>query len=172
MADSDTRLAALAVVARTPALLSELLASLPESTVRKANEEGWSPKDVVAHLIDTDAVAFRGRIGRIVSEDRPRIEPIEPSERLDEGGFRERDLTSLLEELSRERRESIAAIGALTPDRLARSGDHAEVGEITAENLVHYWACHDLTHLRQVEGILRDSLAGHVGNMSKYLEED
>jgi hypothetical protein len=145
--------------------------SLPEPAVEQANEEGWSAKDVVAHLLDTDGIAVRPRIGRIVNEDRPRIEPIEPSQRLDEGGYRKRDLASLLDEFARERRDAVAENGALTPEQLSRGGDHAEAGEITAENLVHYWACHDLTHLRQIEGMLRDALAEHVGNMRRYLEE-
>ena len=171
MAGSDSRNAALAIVARTPSVLRDLLASLPEATAAHSNDEGWAPKDVVAHLIDTDGVAFRGRIGRIVNEDRPRILPIEPSERLDEGGFRERGLASLLDEFVRERDEAVTQISALGPEQLARAGDHAVVGEITAGNLMHYWACHDLTHLRQVEGMLRDSLAAYVGNMARFLEE-
>lgn len=171
MADSSTRQTVLSIVERTPAPLRKLLSSLPQSATEQKNDEGWSPKDVVGHLIDTNGVAFRGRIGRIVTEARPRIEPIEPSERLDEGGFRERDLPSLLDDFARERSAAVTEIAALTPDQLARAGDHAEAGQITAANLVHYWACHDLTHLRQIEEMLRDSLAEHVGNMRLFLEE-
>ncbi len=132
MTDSDTQRLALGIVSQTPEVLRQLLSSAPATAVEQPNDEGWSPKDVVAHLLDTDGIAFRGRIGRIVDEDHPLIQPIDPPAHLDAQGYRARALDSLLDEFARERRDAIDRAAALTPDQLARSGEHAEAGEITA----------------------------------------
>ena len=44
--------AALAILRSTPALLRMLLADLPRDVLHRPNPEGWSIKDIVAHLHD------------------------------------------------------------------------------------------------------------------------
>ena len=41
--------------------------------LEQPNAEGWSLKDIVAHLVDVEDVAFVERISRMLGEDRPFI---------------------------------------------------------------------------------------------------
>ena len=171
MPESGLDPTALAVIAGTPRLLRDLLSSVPERARERINNEGWSPKHVVAHLLDVEGIAFRERISRIVSENRPFIRSIDPSARLEESGYLERPLEALLEELEMRRAEDIGWLRSLDAAALARTGEHDEAGEISAANIANYWACHDLLHLRQIAGMLQTGLMDKLGNLVHFLEE-
>lgn len=126
---------------------------------------------MLEHLIDVEGIAFRERIGRIVAEDDPFIRSIDPSARLDQGGYSAESLSDLLERFARQRAESVDWLKALSSGDLERTGTHDEAGTIGAGELVHYWACHDLLHLRQLVTALQDRMVPHIGNMHLFLED-
>lgn len=141
---------ALPILGRTPAALSLLLDGLSAEGLSRQNPEGWSIKDIVAHLLDTEESAFLVRIRRMLDEDEPLIESIDPAARLAEAGYAPRSLGDLLAELVMVRADHVDWLADLTPAELARSGRHAAVGAITPATLIHQWAYHDLAHLRQI----------------------
>lgn len=163
--------AALAILTSTPAVLQSLLGGLPLTVLTRPNPEGWSIKDIVAHLIDTEEIAFNVRIGRIDAEDRPLIRSIDPPARLLEGGFAARELADLLDTLTRRRASSVAYVRALTPAQLARTGMHDSAGTITPRNIIHQWAYHDLAHTRQIMEMIQATLVHGMGNMRDFYPE-
>jgi hypothetical protein len=78
------------VLASTPTVLKGLLENLDDDSLATPRDEGWSVKDVVAHLTDTEWIAFAERIRRIAQEDHPFIASIDPSARLLKGGYGDR----------------------------------------------------------------------------------
>src|SRR3979409_522639 len=90
---------ALELIAGTPRVLRALLGGLPADVSNAPNPEGWSVKDVVAHLHDAEGVAFVERISRMLNEDVPLIPSIDPPARLEAGGYALRGLDELLDEL-------------------------------------------------------------------------
>jgi hypothetical protein len=78
--------AALGVVRSTPGVLRALLAGLPREVVEAPNDEGWSLKDILAHVLDAEGIAFVERINRMLREERPLIVSIDPPARRIEGG--------------------------------------------------------------------------------------
>lgn len=131
----------------------------------------WGARQVLEHLIDVEGIAFRDRIGRILNEDRPFIRSIDPPARLQEGGYAERSLDDLLAHFASMREESVAWLGSIHPGHFQREGEHDVAGTIKAGQLIHYWAVHDLTHLRQMVTALQASLLPHIGNMHTFLED-
>jgi hypothetical protein len=170
MAEQNLAPTAIEIVAGTPGVLRALLASVPPSTLQEPVDDGWSPKDVVAHLLDVEQVAFTDRMRRILNEDRPRILPIDPSARLDQLDYRSWPPDRLLDELKRRRGENVAMLRGLSSEQFARVGDHAEAGEVSVSDLAHYCAVHDMMHLAQIAKMLQAQLADRVGNMRRYLE--
>jgi DinB superfamily len=171
VADSYIDPTVLDVLDATPRVLRELCGSASEDGLATPMDKDWSPKHIVAHILDVEDIAFMQRIRRIVEEDRPFIRSIQPTERIDEAGYMNRPVADLLDELQRRRGADITWVRSIEPSRLNRIGDHDEAGEITASNIVHYWATHDLTHLHQLALMLRSRLAGRVGNMQRFFEE-
>jgi hypothetical protein len=159
------------VIAVFPALMRSLLASMPASAIHDGSLETWGPIQVLGHLIDVESIGFRDRISLILAEDHPYIHSIDPTARLVEGGFESRSLTSLLDQFDQMRRESIEWLRSLDPAELERSGEHDEAGEIKGSEFLHYWACHDLLHLRQMLMALQKRLEPHIGNTKKFFED-
>ena len=171
MASSDIDRAVLDVLAATPRVLRDLCGSASEAMLETPTDKGWSPKHIVAHILDVEDIAFMQRIRRIIEEERPYMRSITPTERIEEAGYMERPVADLLDELQRRRGEDLAWVRSIEPSQLDRIGEHDEAGEITASNIVHYWATHDLTHLHQLALMLRSTLADRVGNMQRFFEE-
>jgi DinB superfamily len=154
---------ALEVIARTPRVLRSLLADLPSDALDAPNAEGWSLKDIVAHLVDVEDGVMVARITRMLDSERPFIESIDPPARLAAGGYASRSLADLLDALSRARADHVPWLTSLTEDQLARSGQHDEAGEICVGDLAHQWAAHDMAHLRQIALMLQTHLAPLMG---------
>jgi len=167
----DSLEAALAVVGRTPLILRGLLDGLEPPLVGSRSEPNWGPRQVLEHLLDVEGIAFADRIARIVHEERPFIRSIDPSGRLRDGDYGRRSLDGLIDELIRRRVEDVAWLRSLNPAQLDREGEHDRAGTFTARQLVHYWACHDLLHLRQLARGLQEALTPFVGNLSTFFEE-
>lgn len=162
---------ALVILRRTPAALSLLLEGISAVTLRRTNPEGWSVKDIVAHLVDTEVIAFRERVQRMLDEDVPLIEPIDPAARLAEGDLVRRTLADLLAALTTTRAGHVEWLTALTQEELSRPGRHTEVGAITPATLIHQWAYHDLAHLRQILEMLQTPLTPGMANMRGFYPE-
>ena len=155
--------AALEVIAHTPGVLRALLAGLPSDVVLRPNDEGWSLKDIVAHLYDVESAAFIERIQRMLDEERPFIRSIDPPARLAAGGYASRGLDELLNELAEMRAEHVEWLRGLSAADLARQGQHDEVGQIGVLDIIHQWPAHDLSHLRQVALMLQQHFAPLMG---------
>jgi hypothetical protein len=154
---------ALTVIGSTPSVLRMLLGGVPASVVEEPNDEGWSLKDIVAHLADVESLAFEARITRMLEEARPLIQSIDPPGHLAASGYAARALGELLDELERRRSEHVAWLRGLSVDDMASTGEHDAVGEISVRDIAHQWAAHDLQHLRQMALMLQAHLAPLMG---------
>jgi hypothetical protein len=155
--------AALELIARTPRVLRDLLLGLPATTLAQPNDEGWSLKDILAHLLDVEDTAFLERISRMLNEERPAIAAIDPPARLAAGDYAARSAGELLDELERRRTDDLGWLRGLDTEQLRRAGLHQEVGEIFVLDIAHQWAAHDMDHLRQVALMLQQHLAPLMG---------
>jgi hypothetical protein len=133
-------------------------------------DDGWSVRDVIAHLVDADSGVIVARMRRILEEDRPFIRSIDSLARLENSGFRQVSVASLLDELTRARDAELAWLIAQPLEALARTGEHDEAGEISALDQVHLWAWHDLDHLKQAVEILKHPMPPRMGNTRRFYD--
>jgi hypothetical protein len=161
---------AMSVLASGPRVLTALFAGVTDDAASDARDDGWSAKDALAHVLDVEQGVISTRIRRILDEQRPFIRSIDAPARLIEGGYAARSVSSLLDELAAARERHVAWLQTLTADQLARAGDHDEAGEITASDIAHQWAYHDLMHIKQVASMLQAGLVGHMGNTRKFYD--
>lgn len=164
---------ALAVLTRTPATLDALLRDLPDDWTR-SNEgpDTWSPLDVVGHLIDGEETDWLPRARLILSDAPPaerRFAPFDRFRHLNAGAAR--PLSERLERFAALRMANVAALRALelTPERLARTGEHPTFGTVTLAQLLATWVAHDLGHLAQIARVMARQYAVEVGPWAAYL---
>jgi hypothetical protein len=162
--------AASAILRSTPATLRSLVGGLPAETLLAPLDDGWSVRDVIVHLLDTNSGVIASRIRRIVTEDHPRISSIDAPARLEAGGYRSRDVASLLDELAQKRDEELAWVLSQPLDALDRTGEHDEAGEISALDHFYQWAWHDLDHLKQAVEMLKAPMVPRMGNTRRFYD--
>lgn len=160
-----------AVLARTPALLDGWLRGLPEVWLAATEGEGtYSPRDVIAHLADGEAVDWIPRLRVILEHGESR-----PFTSFDREGFRRGfaglGTSALLDEFARRRAASLAALEALglSPADLGRTGTHPELGRVTLGQLLATWVTHDLTHVAQIARVMAGRYTREVGPWRAYI---
>lgn len=161
----------IAVLERTPRALSALLEGLPAAWTSAAADAGaWSPFDVVGHLIDGEETDWMPRLRIILGPGGTRrFVPFDRERHHTRNAGR--SLRSLLDELSRLRAANVTELRRLrlAPAQLARTGEHPELGRVTAGQLLATWAAHDLTHLAQVARTMARRYREAVGPWRAYL---
>jgi hypothetical protein len=135
-----------------PRLVREALDGTGPALISRPGPEGWSIRDVVVHLADTEMM--RGiRLRRLLVEDEPAIEAI------DEGMWKRRlhylwrspDASLALFELLRFSNAEI--LRECDAASWQRAGNHSEDGRITVADFVRRGAEHAEEHARQITGL-------------------
>ncbi len=162
---------AIALLARTPAVLNALLRDLPAAwTECCEGEKTMTPREVVAHLIDADLTNWltRARVILEFGESQP-IPAFDRYAKIRES--RETSLAALLDEFAATRADKLDELSALhlTPASLAIRGHHPALGPITLAELLAAWTVHDLTHLHQISRILAHQYREAVGPFNRFL---
>jgi len=161
---------AVAVLGRTPGVLSAMLVGLPEVFVRATEGAGtWSPYDVVGHLIHGEKTDWIPRARHILSGETRPFDSFDRTAQFAAGA--DRPLTDLLEEFAGLRRDNLVTLGGLRLSEadLARTGLHPELGLVTLGQLLATWVVHDLDHLGQVTRTMAKRHSLNVGPWSAYL---
>ena len=159
---------ALDVLASTPATLRALLGGLPDNVTSASGDEGWSPKDVVAHMLSTHGPALIERVRTIVEQKGARVPNVDEQATLERSGLRSQPLPALLDEFARRRAQDIGWLRALTPEALVRTGQHEIAGAVSAADIVHHVAWHDLLHIGQICRMLAAPLHERRGAMRAF----
>ena len=160
-----------ALLQRTPRVLESLLADLPDGWLEAPDTPGgWTPRDVVGHLISGELDNWIPRVEAIFERGTTR-----PFDAFDRFAHVERDagvpLPVLLERFSQTRAENVRRLRDVVRDDadLDRRGLHPELGEVTLRQLLATWTVHDLDHLAQLTAALAASRDQTVGPWRKLL---
>ncbi len=168
---ADTFLAeTVALLERTPRVVRELLAGLPDAWLSTPDTaDGWTPRDVVGHLISAELDDWIPRAEIIMVDGASR-----PFETFDRFAHVDRDryvsLAELIERFAQLRAQSLVQLHELVgEDDLDRVGLHPELGKVTMRQHLATWAIHDLDHTAQIYAALAGSHDADVGPWKAYL---
>jgi len=160
-----------ALLARTPSVLHDLLDDLPASWLGAADrpDDGWTPRDVLGHLISAELDDWIPRIELIVTHGTER--PFEPFDRF---AHLQRDqgvpMAALLDRFEQLREAGLVRLRELVSAAdLDRLGHHPSLGDVSLGQLLATWAVHDLDHLAQLFAALSGSRETAVGPWKEYL---
>lgn len=162
---------ALPILERTPVILKNLLADLPDEWIY--GDEGkntWSPFDVVGHLIHGEKTDWMVR-AEIILGNKPNKEFV-PFDRFAQ--FEDslgKKMTGLLTEFELLRKANISSLRSknLSLEDLTLSGIHPELGPVTLGQLLSAWVVHDLGHIAQVSRVMAKQYKDEVGPWPKYM---
>jgi DinB family protein len=162
---------AILFLARTPAVLNDLLDNLPPSWIY-ANEgaDTWSPYDIVGHLIHGEKTDWIPRMEIILNQDTDKN--FRPFDRFAQ--FRESDgksLPELLEEFSQVRKTNIEKLSMIAFERndMQKTGTHPAFGKVNLKELLSSWVVHDLNHIGQVCRVMANQYKVEIGPWVEYM---
>jgi hypothetical protein len=162
---------AIAVLERTPATFSALLAGLPDPwTSSNEGPDTFSAFDNVGHLIHGERTDWIAR-ARIILEqgDNRRFEPYDRFAQVRESEGK--TIAELLDEFARLRAENLATLRGwnLSDRELALEGEHPDLGAVTLRQLLATWVAHDLGHIAQTARVMAKRYREAVGPWRAYL---
>ncbi len=162
---------AISILSRTPAVLRNLLADLPESWTRGTEgPDTWSPFDVVGHLIHGERTDWIPRTEILLTFGEKRS--FTPFDRFAQfEASRGKTLHDLLNTFTELRAANLIRLESLelTPENLDRRGRHPELGSCTLGELLATWVAHDLSHIAQIARVMGRQYTAAVGPWRAYL---
>jgi hypothetical protein len=157
---------------RTPEVLRSLLVGLPDTWVGTQDVDGgWTPKDVVGHLVTAELDNYLARAEHILEHGVTKA--FEPFDRFVHVQRDEAEpLDRLVDRFGELRARNLARLAELVGDAdidLDREGLHPAIGRVTLRQLLATWSVHDLDHTSQIFAGLAGSHDRDVGPWKQYL---
>lgn len=169
---SDTLLETKQILSRTPQVLKVLLTGLDESLLSsRKSENGFTPADVVSHLLANDEVNFINRMNYFLEGDSSKSFPRLDREYTERGFDKNLSLEKRLELFESLRKKNMDILEKnVTDSDLDKKSVNPGLGGVTLMNLLSYWVVHDLTHIYQVIEVLGLHYKNNVGPWGDYLK--
>ena len=149
----------------TPARLRDLVVATP-AVVFDATPaaDQWSPLQVLDHMVQVEAEILPPRIRAFLSGETTM--PDVPNHTSDP------DVTAddLVARFSSLRDTSVDQVRGLTAADLDRHMTHAQYGDVTLAQMLHYFVAHDLNHLIQIERAIMQPLIPETGPWRRGIE--
>jgi len=162
-----------------PAVLAELLAASATTIAAEMRALGdnarwhpapdeWCAHEVLGHILEAERRGFNGRIRTMLAEPEPALAGWDQRAVAAARRDCERDPEALLAEFLALRTDSIDLVRRLAPQDLARSGNHAVVGRLTAADVIAEWVHHDRNHVRQMLANSQARVWPQMGNAQRF----
>jgi hypothetical protein len=118
--------------------------------------DGWSPRQVVHHVADSEAQSY-ARLRRLIAEPGTQIQGYEEaiwgeSQTL---GYKELPIDISLDVIKSVRASSLEIIKRLSVDQLENSGVHTESGPYSIKTWLQTYTQHPLDHANQIRAQLK-----------------
>ena len=124
---------------------------LTESQLDASDSGGWSARQVIHHVADSEAQSY-ARLRRLIAEPGTQIQGYDEAgwgenETL---GYKDLPIAHSLDVFKSVRASSLEIIKRLKPTQLDNSGTHSESGEYTIKTWLETYISHPLEHAAQI----------------------
>ncbi|MGH9805200.1 MAG: DinB family protein [Candidatus Acidiferrales bacterium] len=142
----------------TPAWVEAALAGLSERQLRwkpRPEPDAFSAVENICHLRDIEIEGYARRLRRTLEEDHPFLPDIAGARLAVERAYNQQPLGPALAEFAAARRENIALLRSVTPDKLARAAEMQGTGCVSLQQIVEMWKNHDAGHRAELEELVQ-----------------
>jgi hypothetical protein len=132
-----------------------LISTLNESDLDKSDKEGWTPRQVIHHMADSESQSY-ARLRRLIAEPGTTIQGYDEgkwaeSESL---GYRILPVEDSVAIIKAVRKASYELLTRISEAQLENSGVHTETGNYTVRNWLASYVKHPIDHANQIKGQL------------------
>jgi DinB superfamily len=135
------------------AAVDAALAGITDEELDRQPADGWSAREVVHHLADSESMAYI-RLRRLIAEDDPLIQGYDEPEWARRLHY-DRPIEPSLAVLRGVRAASLQLLEALGSAEWARTGTHTESGPYSVEGWLAIYAAHPQQHADQIRAARR-----------------
>ena len=134
----------------TQAFLS-LVSTLTESDLDRADSEGWTPRQVIHHVADSEAQSY-ARLRRLIAEPGTAIQGYDEGKWAENAtlGYSQSDVAPSIEVFAAVRKSSYLLVQRLSESELDNRGVHSESGEYSILTWLETYTNHPLDHANQI----------------------
>lgn len=128
-----------------------LVAQISPNQLDKADKEGWTPRQVIHHLADSEAQSY-SRLRRLIAEPGSLIQGYDENKWAESStlGYKSEDIKSSMEVFKAVRQASYELIKRLSEKDLEISGTHSESGAYSVGKWIKTYTNHPLDHANQI----------------------
>lgn len=161
----------IAVLERTPNVLSSMLQNLPTEWV-SCNEgpETWSVFDVIGHLIQGEQTDWMCRTKIILSDKTDKN--FETFDRFAQfKNSQGKSINNLILEFASLREANLEELKSLGINEidLNKTGNHPAFGAVSLRQVLACWVAHDLSHIAQISRVMAKHYKEDIGPFVQYL---
>jgi len=125
---------------------------LTESQLNASHSGGWSARQVIHHVADSEAQSY-ARLRRLIAEPGTQIQGYDEASwgENETLGYKDLPIAQSLDVFKAVRASSLEIIKRLTAAQLDLSGTHSESGEYTIKTWLDTYISHPLEHAAQIK---------------------
>lgn len=133
-----------------------LVATLKPEHLDKADKAGWTPRQVIHHLADSETQSF-SRLRRLIAEPGTTIQGYDENKwaKSKTLGYKELDVDTSLAVFKAVRKASYDLLVRITEKELDNSGTHTESGKYSVRDWIRTYSKHPLDHANQIKEQLK-----------------
>ena len=145
------------VLQSSPDRAEQLIAGVADERVRRGPGPGrWSAHEVLCHVRDSDHDVLVPRLARFIAEPEPFFEDFDMTGWDRERSYATQSPAQAIAEWRAVRGGAVAILATLGRSDWTRLGFHSVRGPYPLAEMVRAWVEHDVSHLHQIAGALRD----------------
>jgi hypothetical protein len=137
-----------------PTLVNEAVRGIDPAQLNRPNDEGWSVRDIVLHLADTEMMRAV-RFGLILAEDEPELPVLNEKQWKRKLHYLWRSPEAALSLFTQMRFAMGEMLRQCDQKSWERGGLHPEFGRLTVADLVRRGVEHVDEHVAQIEAMRR-----------------
>ena len=133
-----------------------LVTQISPNQLDKADKEGWTPRQVIHHLADSEAQSY-SRLRRLIAEPGSLIQGYDENKWAESSklGYKSEDVQSSLEVFKAVRQASYELIKRLSEKDLEIEGTHSESGAYSVGKWIKTYTNHPSDHANQIREQLK-----------------
>lgn len=134
----------------------KLIKEIKPEQLDKADHEGWTPRQVIHHLADSEAQSY-ARLRRLIAEPGSTIQGYDENKWAENKtlGYKELDVEASIAVFKAVRNASYELLKRVTENELENSGIHTESGKYSVRDWIRTYSKHPLDHANQIKEQLK-----------------
>ena len=161
------------ILENTPKSLRQLLSTVDDATAQwKPKPDAWCINEIIGHLIWADEWAFAKRIHVMITEDEPKLEPLDVNAAAAARQDCQKKLVNVLDEFAEARVQHVSFVQSLDPNKLNRRASYQHYGMFLASDFLYEWPFHDYGHIQQIMKNLRAHIHPNLSETMQYALEN